>query len=149
MNVKKRIKMFNEQNRPFYIVDHEDGMFSLCLPLAFLPDEYRDFGQAAFDTYAISVGKPPVDSFGFKTHGNGYEWQAAFMEAFDGDPNLEKIMFDSEAGGFFCDTSELSLLEDFGSRFREICEDTERFCKIVADGIRNRREQQEQEWLMQ
>ena len=28
-----RIEAFNEANAPFYIVDHEDGKYSLCLPL--------------------------------------------------------------------------------------------------------------------
>ena len=29
-------------------------------------------------------------------------------------------------GGFFCDANNLSLIEDFGKRFKAICEDTER-----------------------
>lgn len=149
MNVKERIEVFNEENRPFYLVDLEDGKFSLCLPLDCLRGEYEDFGQAAFDAYAIEIGEPPVDDRGIQTHGNGYEWEAAFYQAFADDPNIDKIMFDCEAGGFFCDSTDLSLLEDFGKRFKEICEDTERFKPIVSEGIKNAEARQaEKEHLM-
>ena len=33
MTTEKRITTFNEENRPFYIVDLESGRYSLCLPL--------------------------------------------------------------------------------------------------------------------
>lgn len=149
MNIKERIEAFNKENRPFYIVDHDDGKFSLCLPLDFLRGEYEDFGQAAFDAYAIEIGEPPVDSRGFQTHGNGYEWEAAFRQAFADDPNIDKILFDCEAGGFFCYTTDLSLLEEYGAKFRKICTDTEKFTPIVSQGIK-RMEQwlAEQEKLM-
>ena len=103
MNVKERIEAFNEENRPFYIVDHDDGKFSLCLPLGFISGEYEDFGQKAFDAYALEIGEPAVDSRGFQTHGNGYEWEAAFCQAFEGDPNLRRFAFDCESSGFFMD----------------------------------------------
>lgn len=137
MNVKERIEAFNEENQPFYIVDHDDGKFSLCLPLDFLRGEYENFGQAAFDTYALEIGEPPVDSRGFQTHGNGYEWEAAFRQAFADDPNIDKILFDCEAGGFFCYATDLSLLEEYGAKFREICMDTEKFTPIVSQGIKH------------
>lgn len=137
MNIKERIDAFNEENRPFYIVDHDDGKFSLCLPLDFLRGEYEDFGQAAFDAYAIEIGEPPIDSRGFQTHGNGYEWEAAFRQAFADDPNIDKILFDCEAGGFFCYATDLSLLEEYGAKFREICMDTEKFTPIVSQGIKH------------
>jgi len=47
------------------------------------------------------------DERGLKTHGNGYEWDAAFREAFADEPNIERIIFDSEAGGFFCNCDDL------------------------------------------
>lgn len=137
MSVKERIEAFNEENRPFYIVDHDAGKFSLCLPLDFLHEEYEDFGQAAFDTYAIEIGEPPVDSRGFHTHGNGYEWESAFHQTFADDPNIDKILFDCEAGGFFCYATDLSLLEEYGAKFREICMDTEKFTPIVSQGIKH------------
>ena len=136
MNVKERIEAFNEENRPFYIVDHDDGKFSLCLPLGFISGEYEDFGQKAFDAYALEIGEPPVDSRGFQTHGNGYEWEVAFCQAFEGDPNLRRFAFDCESSGFFMDCDDLSLLEEYGARFREICMDTERFTTIVSQCIK-------------
>ena len=113
MNMKERIERFNHENRPFYIVDHDGGQFSLCLPLDFLDDEFENYGQAAFDAYALEIGEPPINRQGFQTHGNGYEWEAAFCQAFADDPNIDKILFDCESGGFFCYTADLSLLEDF------------------------------------
>ena len=43
MDIKQQIKKFDEENKPFYMMDHEDGVYSLCLPLSFLSEEYRDF----------------------------------------------------------------------------------------------------------
>ena len=121
MNTQEQIEAFNQANPPFYIVDHEDGSFSLCLPLDFLTNEYRDYCQEAFDAYAVEIGEPPVDQHGSIAYGNGYDWEAAFQEAFKDDPNIGKIVFDCELGGFFCYADDLSLIEDFGKRFKEIC----------------------------
>ena len=49
MTIKEMIQRFNVENRPFYLVGHEDGIFSLCLTIAFLRGEYEDYGQYAFD----------------------------------------------------------------------------------------------------
>lgn len=136
MNTKERIQVFNAKNQPFYIVDHDDGRFSLCLPLDLLSDEYYPYCQDAFDAYAAEIGEPAYSKNGLKTHGNGYEWEAAFHQAFENDPNIEKLMFDCEAGGFFCMADSLDLIEDFGTRFKEICEDTERFTPIISEGIK-------------
>ena len=43
MTVQERIKQFGEKNAPFYICDHENGKYSLCLPLDFLSGDYEDF----------------------------------------------------------------------------------------------------------
>ena len=51
MGNERRIKEFNRENRPFYIVDHDDGTFSLCLPLDLLNGQYADYCQTAFDNY--------------------------------------------------------------------------------------------------
>ena len=40
MNTEKQIENFNNANAPFYVVAHDDGRFSLCLPIALLSDEY-------------------------------------------------------------------------------------------------------------
>lgn len=61
MDVRQQIKKFDEENKPFYMVDHENGVYSLCLPLSFLGAEYKDFGQEAFNQYAIRAGEPVMD----------------------------------------------------------------------------------------
>lgn len=118
------------------MVAHDDGRFSLCLPIALLSDEYYPYCQTAFDNYAKKSGDEVCDERGLKTHGNGYEWDAAFREAFADEPNIERIIFDSEAGGFFCNCDDLQILMDFGSRFKKICENTEVFTKTIAEGIK-------------
>ena len=139
MNTEQRIKTFNEENRPFYIVDQENGRYSLCLPLDFLWDDFYPYCQGAFDAYAREIGEEPLTERGLRTHGDGYEWQAAFCQAFDGDPNMKRFVFDCEAGGFFMDCDDLSLLEDYGKRFKAICEDEEAFTPIVSDGIKQQK----------
>ena len=52
MTTEQRIQKFNEENRPFYIVDLESGRYSLCLPLDLLGDEFYPYCQGAFDAYA-------------------------------------------------------------------------------------------------
>ena len=137
MENTKRINEFNRENRPFYIVDHDDGTFSLCLPFNLLTGQYENYGQSAFDRYAESIGEPICNSRGLKTHGDGYEWGAAFRQAFRNDPDIGRVIFDCEAGGFFCSCDDLDILEDFGIRFKELCEDTDHFVDIIAEGIPN------------
>ena len=36
MNTEKQIEDFNITNAPFYVVAHDDGRFSLCLPIDLL-----------------------------------------------------------------------------------------------------------------
>lgn len=137
MNTEKQMEQFNNSNAPFYVVSHDDGRFSLCLPLDLLSNEYYPYCQTAFDNYAKEIGDEVRDERGFKTHGSGYEWEAAFREAFADEPNIERIIFDSEAGGFFCTCDDLQILTDFGSRFKSICENTEVFTKTISEGIKN------------
>lgn len=149
METQRRINEFNHENKPFYIVDHEDGLYSLCLPFTFFEDEYAEYCQTAFDNYARSIGDPVDTPLGLKTHGNGYEWEAAFRQTFISDPNIKRVHFDCEAGGFFCMCDDLDIIEDFGIRFKEVCEDTERFTNIIAEGIQKAEEwEKEQEQLM-
>jgi len=56
MNTEKQIENFNNTNAPFYVVAHDDGRFSLCLPIALLSDEYYPYCQTAFDNYAKEIG---------------------------------------------------------------------------------------------
>lgn len=149
MQVIERIEAFNKENKPFYIVNHSDGKFSLCLPLDMLPDEYYPYCQETFNAYAEEIGVSKHHLSGRNRFGDGYDWQAAFSQAFAGDPNLEKINFDCEASGFFCTCHDLAILEQYGAKFREICTDTARFVPIVSQGIRKMEQQmKEQERLM-
>lgn len=134
MDNKQIIEAFDRDNAPFYLVDHENGEFSLCLPLDFLTKEYADFGQSAFNRYAEQIGDP-IEERGLYTHGCGYEWESVFKKAFESDASLSKIGFDCEAGGFFCYASDLSLLAEFGSRFRTMCMDEDSFGDLVCKAL--------------
>lgn len=149
MQIIERIEAFNKENKPFYIVNHSDGKFSLCLPLDMLPEECYPYCQEAFDAYAEETGVSKLQLSGGHRFGDGYDWQAAFFQAFAEDPNLEKISFDCETSGFFCTCHDLSILEQYGAAFREICTDTARFIPIVSQGIQRMEQQmKEQERLM-
>lgn len=143
MDIKQRIDKFNTENRPFYIVDHDNGEYSLCLALSFLPEGYEDFGQEAFNRYAVEIGDPVMEDDYWFTHGTGHEWRAVFEKAFEDDPNIGKIEYDCETGGFFCYTESLSLLEDFGARFRAICMDGEKFAGLVSTALKEAAEKEE------
>ena len=149
MENTRRINEFNRENKPFYIVDHDDGTFALCLPFTFFTGRYADYCQTAFDNYAKSIGDPVCTGLGLRTHGNGYEWEAAFRQAFRNDPNIGRVIFDCEAGGFFCSCDDLDIIEDFGVRFKDLCENTDRFTEVIAQGVKNQEEwEREQEKLM-
>ena len=49
METTGRITAFNNANEPFYIVEHSNGKFSLCLPLDMLPDEYYPYCQEGLE----------------------------------------------------------------------------------------------------
>lgn len=136
MDIEQRIKIFNRDNAPFYIVDHENGKYSLCLAFYFLDGKYKDFGQDAFKRYALEIGEPVMNDLGLFTHGNGYEWQTVFEKVFERDPEGVRIQYDCEAGGFFCYAESLPLLEDFGTRFRAVCMDGEKFAEFVSMALK-------------
>lgn len=136
MDNEQRINKFNRENAPFYIVDHKDGQYSLCLAFSFLKGESESFGQDAFNRYALEIGDPVMDDSGVFTHGNGYEWQTVFEKVFESDPESGRILYDCEAGGFFCNAESLSLLEDFGARFRSVCMDEEKFAELVSVALK-------------
>lgn len=130
-------------------MDHDDGTFALCLPFTFLTGQYADYCQEAFDNYAKSIGDPVYNDIGLRTHGNGYEWEAAFRQIFRNDPNIGRVLFDCEAGGFFCSCNDLDIIEDFGIRFKDLCEDTQHFTEVIAEGIQYQEAwEKEQEQLM-
>ena len=133
-SVEEKINEFNEENDPFYIVDHDNKKYSLCLCFLYADGNYC---QEAFDNYARERGEPTCDAQGFYTHGSGYDWEAAFKKVFENDERLKDFDFDSENDGFFCDCYDLDTVIDFGKRFRAICEDTEKFTPIVSQGIKD------------
>lgn len=145
MDIRQRINRFNRENSPFYIVDHDSGSYSLCLALSFLPKEYEHFGQEAFNRYAAEIGEPAVIDCRRFTHGSGYEWEHVFAKAFEGDPDSGRIEYDCEAGGFFCYSESLPLLENFGARFRAVCMDGEKFAQLVSTALKEASEKEEQE----
>lgn len=148
MNIGQKIGQFNRENAPFYIVDHENGKYSLCLVFSFLKGEYEDFGQEAFNLYAIEIGEPIMDNRGLFLHGNGYEWQTVFEKMFEGDSRSNMIDYDCEAGGFFCSAKSLSLLEDFGARFRTVCMDGNKFAELVSTALKETAERQRMQGTM-
>lgn len=139
---EQQIGKFNRENAPFYIVDHGNGKYSLCLAFTFLEGEYKEFGQDAFNRYALETGEPVMDDMGLFAHGSGYEWQTVFEKAFESDPESNRIQYDCEAGGFFCYAESLSLLEDFGTRFRAVCMDGEKFAELVSRALKEAAGQQ-------
>ena len=144
MDISQQIKKFDAENKPFYMVDHGDGEYSLCLPLSSLKGEYNDFGQEAFNQYAIRAGEPITDGR-FYTHGDGYEWEYVFAKAFEGEENLKKISFDCEAGGFFCYSRDFDVLAEYGRRFREICMNEQEFTELVCSALSEDRQPVEEE----
>lgn len=134
MDIRQQIEKFDAENKPFYMVDHEDGEYSLCLPLSSLKGEYKDFGQEAFNQYAIRVGEPITDGR-FYTHGSGHEWKDVFEKAFEGEENLEQITFDCEAGGFFCYSRNFNILAEYGRRFRDMCMNEQGFTELVCKAL--------------
>lgn len=76
------------------------------------------------------------------THGSGHEWKYVFEKAFEGDPNSGRIKYDCEAGGFFCYAKSLSLIEDFGARFRAVCLDEEKFTELVSTALKEAAEKE-------
>ena len=134
MNINQRIDEFNKMNKPFYIVAHNNGDYSLCFPIALMPYRYTDLGQYAFNKYAESIGEPAVIK-NMYTHGNGYEWEAVFKKFFKDDPRIANIKFDCESGGFFCYAKDLDLIDELGKRFREICNNEEVFTELVCSAL--------------
>ncbi len=144
--IEQRLKVVNKELEPFYIVDHSGGKFSLCGRINYIE---REFGQAAFDAYAVEMGEPPCDEQGYITYGSGYDWESAFKEAFKDDKNLKRLKFDSESSMFCCYGDDLDMMIDFGSRIRELSLDTERFTPIVSAGIKNEAQRRAEEEMLE
>lgn len=130
--IAKRIEEFNKSHPPFTIMNNEDGQYSLSIMLSFLKEEYKNYCQESFDNYTRE--REFDEDY---TRGSGYDWEKAFHKAFENDPNIKLIEFDCESGGFYCNCQDLSILIDFGHRFKEICEDNAKFTPIVFAALDN------------
>lgn len=134
LTVHERIEKFNNENEPFVLMDFGNGQFSLGLFLCNDSGPYKDYCQEAFNQYAISVGEE-VKEEGFYTHGSGYEWESVFKKVFEQEQVLDEIEFDSEGGGFYCYSNKLEILEDLGRRFKEMCDNKEKFKQLVVETL--------------
>jgi len=134
MTREQKIRAFNESSDPFYLVDHGDEI-SLCCVFHPLPDSVFSLGQEAFNRYAERIGDPVTDRYGTYTHGSGYEWEYVFRKAFEKDPNIGKVSFDCEAGGFFCYGDSVDMMADFGRRFLQIMNDTESLTELICQAV--------------
>lgn len=143
--VAQRIEAFNAGNAPFSLMDYENGRYGLSIPITFTQPPYSNFGQKAFDAYAVQTGEP-VKRGGLFTCGNGYDWQYVFEKAFANDPLLKKLRFDCEAGGFYTRSNDLSALEQLGSRFREICDSGQVFQDLVCTALAEAEQKQQMQW---
>ena len=137
MNNEEKMEQFRKNYAPFYLSEY-NGLFSLCHTL--ISDDAVAFCRNAFDRYSESVGDPIQDEYGCYTHGNGYEWEYAFRKACENEPDISKITYDSESGGFYCQSTDLDLMIRLGERFHEICTDENAFydliCKAIPEGER-------------
>lgn len=134
MTKAQKIEAFNERNEPFYLVDHGDKV-SLCCVFHPTPDSQFSLGQEAFNRYTERIGDPVTDKYGMYTHGNGYEWEAVFRKAFEHDPNIGKVAYDCEAGGFFCYGESVDMMADFGQRFLRIMNDTDSLTELLCQAV--------------
>ncbi len=121
----ERIEKFNEENEPFDITDL-DYKYSLALRLSFIDGEYKDYGQAAFDNYALSNGEEE------NTYGNGYDWARVIKRVFRNDKNIKQVEFDPEHGCFFCNSKDLSILENMAVTLKQLYDNTELFERAVS-----------------
>ncbi len=93
---------------------------------AILDGKYKDYGQAAFDNYALNNGEEE------NTYGSGYDWARVIKRVFRNDENLKQVEFDPEQGCFFCNAKDISILENMAITLKQLCENTELFEKVVS-----------------
>ena len=143
--IAQRVEEFNAANAPFRLMDFEDGHYSLSLNISFLAPPYTNYGQKAFDVYAVQTGEPAKRDDLF-TRGSGYDWESVFQKVFENDPLLQKVEFDSEAGGFYCYSRDLSALEKLGSRFKALCQEPQKFQDTVCIALKEADQRQQMQW---
>ena len=129
------IKEINEQIHPFDIQMNALGDYYLALRFSFFGGEDAEYGQASFDDYAAAKGQEPVDGHGLHARGSGYDWDTVFRYAFRDTPGFDKLKFNSEAGCFFCDCSDLELLKSCALRMKQLVGDQEQFSVLVKAAL--------------
>lgn len=142
MDNKSIIAKLNEKCAPFYLVDHENGIFSLCYPFSFVDEKYRFYGQEAFDKYAEKLGEPARDIGGYCTHGDGYEWAIVFNNYFENDRDFSWLHTDCEASGFFCYCDDLKTIAEIGLRFKHLIDDMDTFAETVCYALEENKTKQ-------
>jgi len=140
MSYQKKIARFNQENKPFAVLDIQTGRFSLELRFTFFFGKYRDFGREVFRQYALECEEAPEE------YGSGYDWETIFKKMFEHDVRLQEIEFDSEAGGFYCYSSNLDLLIEFGSRFKRVCENKEQFAALVSTALAEEKQRKQYDY---
>ncbi len=84
MNTTDMIAKFNRECRPFYLVDLQDGRYSLRLLLDSLVNEFAPYCQEAFNAYAVANGGESLTNglytYGMATVRPGVMKKAAYSE---------------------------------------------------------------------
>ena len=138
---ENRIHEMNRKLEPFSLSDYGNGEYGLSLPFTFLEEPYDNYGQEAFNRFAEEHGESVKDQYGLYTHGNGYEWERVFRTAFQDKPELKNVTFDCEAGGFYCYSHSLTILEHLGMEFKSICENETEFQPLVEKALSESQEE--------
>ena len=125
---KYQIRNYEKQNAPFFLTDLENGLYSLGM-------DRQDYKRTVFNSYCKSKGEPIKDRYGLYLHGSGYEWEELFQKAFEDDPRLEQLSFDSEVGAFYCYSENPKLLADMGRAFKKICDNDVQFLTLVEQTL--------------
>lgn len=134
MDVSQRMEKFNEECGPFYICEPYEKDYSLCMSIGYAHQNYNGFCQRAFNEYARRTGRQIYDGR-FYAHGDGHEWAVVFKKAFNEEEGLKEIELDCEMGGFYCNSRNFDVLENFGRRFYKMCKDENLFTDLVIKAL--------------
>ena len=132
---RNELAEINKRISPFDISVYENGKYTLALRFSFFDGEYKDYGQAAFDGFAISNGEAAQDDLGLNNYGSGYDWEKVFKLVTKDIPGAEQIEYNSEAGCFFVNCDEYETIKACGERMKEVCDDSERFAAVVKEAL--------------
>ncbi len=109
----------NEELKPFYLVELEEGKFSICLKTA----NYKN------DSFL----KRKEDGI----NGNGYDWEKICIlmlnYQFSSDFEIPFIEFDSEADMFCAISEDKDFLIDFFKKVKRISESDTKLEKLIME----------------